>query len=90
MSCVTQKWPLGYFYQNVYFSFFLIYIILRLVCENFSTIAVKISFLCGPKYGVNVAAPFSANVTLRCSRNDTQMFNSVILYMDIIYTSQKF
>ena len=74
----------GIFYQNVYFSFFWMYIILRLVCEHFSRIACKKSFVGGPKHGVYAAASFSANVTSWCLCIDTQTFTSVILYMNII------
>ena len=64
------------------------YIILRLVFENFIRIAVKISFLWDPKHGVYATASFSANVTSVCSRNDMQIFTSVILYMNIIYIAK--
>ena len=64
------------------------YIILRLFCETFSRIAVKISFLWGHKHGVYAAALFSANVTSWCSRNDTHIFTSVILYINIIFIAQ--
>ena len=64
------------------------YIILRLVCENFNSIAVEISFLRGPKNGVYAAALYLANVTSGCSRNDTEIVTSVILYIDIIYIAQ--
>ena len=64
------------------------YIILRLVCETFSRIAVSIRFLWGHKYGVYAAASFSANVTSWCSRNGTKMFTSVILYINIIFIAQ--
>ena len=45
-----------------------------------SRMAVKISFLWGHKHGVHATASFSANGTSWCSRNDTQIFTSVILY----------
>ena len=61
------------------------YIILRLVCENFSRIAVTIGFLWGHKHSVYAAASFSANVTSWCSRHDTQIRTSVILHMNIIF-----
>ena len=64
------------------------YIILRLVCENFSRIAVKISFLWGLKNDVYAAASFSANVTSWCSHSDTQIFTSVNLHMNIIFITQ--
>ena len=64
------------------------HIILRLVRENFSRIAVKISFLWGPKHGVYATASFSANVTSGCSSKDNKMLTSVILYMNIIYNAQ--
>ena len=64
------------------------YIILRLVCENLSRIAVKISFLWGPKYGVYAAAYFSFNVTSRYLRDNMQNFTSVILYMNIIFIAK--
>ena len=63
-------------------------IILRLVCETFSRIAVKISFLCGPQHGIYRATSFSANVTSWCSRDNTQNFSSAILYMNIIFIAQ--
>ena len=64
------------------------YIIFRLVCETFSSIAVKISFLWGNKHGVYAAASISTNVMLWCSRNDTQIFASVNLYINIIFIAQ--
>ena len=57
------------------------YIILRLVCENVSRKAIKISFLGGLKHDVYAAASYLANVTLGCSSKDTQLFTSVILYI---------
>ena len=77
MSRVTQKGPLWYFYQNDYFYIFWMYIILRLLCENISRIAVKISFLWGLKYGVHAAASFSINVTSWCSRRYTQALHCI-------------
>ena len=47
--------------------------------------AVKRSFLLGPKHGVYAAASFSAKMTSCSSCNNTQIFNSVILYMNIIF-----
>ena len=88
MSRLKQKGSLAYFDQNVYFPFFWMLIILRLVCEIFSRIAVKISFLWCPKHGVYAAPSFSANVMSWCWRNDTQNFTSVILYMNIIFIAQ--
>ena len=76
-----KKGPYGIFYKNVYFSFFWMNIILRLVCENLSRITVIISFLWSPKHGIYAAASFSSNMTSWCSRYDTQSFISVILYM---------
>ena len=64
------------------------YIILRLICERFSRIAVKISFLWGHKHGIYAAVPFPANGTSWCSRNDTNIFTSVILYINIIFIAQ--
>ena len=66
------------------------YIILRLVCEPLSWITVNISFLWGHKHGIYAASSFSANVKSWCSRNDTQIFTSVILYMyiNIIFIAQ--
>ena len=46
-----------FFYRKKIF-FFLIYIVLRLVYENISRIAVKISYLWGPKYGIYAAGLF--------------------------------
>ena len=52
-----------------------------------SWIAVKIRFLLGPLHDV-YATSFSANVTSWCSRDDTQIFTSVIFYMNIIFIAQ--
>ena len=60
-------------------------IILRIICENLSTIAVLISFLWGREHGVYAEASFAATVTSRYLRNDMQNFISVIFYMNIIY-----
>ena len=59
-------------------------IILRLICENLSSLAVKISFLWGPEHGVYAEDSFAANVTSRYFRNDMQNFTSIILHMNII------
>ena len=64
------------------------YNILRLGCEHFSRIYVKISFLRGPKHGIYAAESISANVTSWCSLNDTQIFTSVILYVNIIFIAK--
>ena len=61
-------------------------IILRLMCENLSSIAVKISFLWGREHGVYAEASFVASVTYL--GNNVQNFTSVILYMNIIYIAQ--
>ena len=46
------------------------YIILRLVCENWSGISVKIIFLWGPKHSVHVAASYDGVIfTLRQAEN---------------------
>ena len=89
MSRVTQKGPLAVFLIKMFiFAIFRMYIILRLVCENLSRKAVKISFLWGTKHGVYAAVSFSANVTSWCSRNDTQIFASNILHMNIIFIAE--
>ena len=64
------------------------YISLILVCENFKRIPIKISFQWGAEQGVYAAASFSANVTSGCSHNYTQIFASVILYMNIIFIAK--
>ena len=64
------------------------YIILRLVCENFSRIAVKITYLWGPKHGVYAAVSFQQIWRPDVSRNDPEIFNSFILYMNIIFIAQ--
>ena len=58
-------------------------IILKLICEKLSSIAVKISFIRGDKH---VYA--AASVTSWYLRNDMQNFNSLILYMNIICIAQ--
>ena len=63
-------------------------IIIRLICENLSRIAVKISFLWGCEHCVYTEAVFAASVTLRYLRNDMQNFTSEIVYMNIIYIAQ--
>ena len=64
------------------------YIILILVCETFSRIDVKKSFLWGHKHGVYAAASFSVNVTSWCTPKDMQIFTSVILYINVIFIAQ--
>ena len=56
----------------------LLSIILRLICENLSKIAVKISFLWDPKDCVYAAALFIATITLWYLHNDIKKFTSVI------------
>ena len=63
-------------------------IILRLICENLSSIAVKISFLWGRNHGVYTEASFTPSDTSLYLRNDMQNFTFVILYMNIISTTQ--
>ena len=63
-------------------------IILRLICENVSCIAVKISFLWGCEHWVYAEASFTTSVTSRYLRYDMQNLTSVILYMNIIYITQ--
>ena len=63
-------------------------IILRLICENLSSIAVKISFLWGLEHSVYAEDSFAASVTSRYLPNDMQHFTSVILYMNLIYIAQ--
>ena len=83
-----KKGPWGNFEQNVYFPTFWMAIILRLICENLSCIAVKISFLWGCEHCVYAEALFTASVTSRYLHNDMQNFTSVILYMNIIYITR--
>ena len=64
------------------------HIILRLICENLSIIAVKISFLWGRIHCVYAAASFAAIVTSCYLRNDIQNFTVIILYMNIICNAQ--
>ena len=61
---------------------------LRLISENLSSIAIKMSFLWGREHGVYAEASFAASVTSRYLRDDMQNFTSVILYMNIIYIAQ--
>ena len=63
-------------------------IILRLICEILSRIAVKISFLWGHKHCVYAAASFAATDTSWYLRNDMQNCTFVILYMNIKYIAQ--
>ena len=63
-------------------------IILRLICENLSRKAVKISFLWGCENSAYAEASFAAIVTSRYLRNDMQNFTSIILYMNVIYNTQ--
>ena len=83
-----EKRPKGNFDQNVYFSIFWMYIILRLICEILSRIAVKISFLWGRKHGVYAASSFAASITPWYLHNDMQNFTSVMLYKNIICIAQ--
>ena len=52
-------------------------IILRLICENLSSIAVKISFLWGCEHCVYAEASFAASVSSWYLRSDMQNFTSV-------------
>ena len=45
-------------------------------------------FLWEPKHSVYAAVSFSANMMLWCSRNDTHIFTSAILHMNIIFVAQ--
>ena len=63
-------------------------IILRLICENLSSVAVKISFLWGCEHCVYAEVSFAASVSLRYLRDDMQNLTSVILYMNIIFIAQ--
>ena len=58
------------------------YITLRLICENFGRVAVKISFLWGPKYGVYAAPSVLTSVT-------SQNFTFAILYMKFVFIAQR-
>ena len=75
------------FDQNVYFSFFWMYIIFRFICDILSRISVKTSFLWSCKHGVYVAASFVVSVT-SWWRNNMQNFTSAILFMNIICIAQ--
>ena len=83
-----QKGPFGYFLSKSLFFYFLNVHYLKISSENFSRIAVKINILWSPKHGVHAAALFSAIMTWGCLRNDTQIFNSIMLYINIIYMAQ--
>ena len=74
------------FDQNVYFCTFWMHIILRLICESLSRIAVKISYLWCRKHCVYAAVSFATIVTSWYLRNVMQNFTSIILYMNIIVT----
>ena len=70
------------------FSFSWICIILRLICEILSGIAVEIRFLWNSKHGVYGAVSFIAIVTSCYLCKDMRKFTSAILYMDIICIPQ--
>ena len=63
------------------------HITLRLICEKFRRIAVKMSFLWGNKYGVYTAPSVSASVhvTPWCLRNNMQHFTFVISCMNMVF-----
>ena len=63
-------------------------IILRLICEVLSWIAVDIRFLWDYKHGVYGAGSFIAIVTSWYLRKDMIKFNSAILYMNIIFITR--
>ena len=60
----------------------------RLICENDSWIAVKISFPWVPNYGVYAVTSISASLKSSCLRNDTQNFKFAILYMNTVCIAQ--
>ena len=65
-------------------------IILRLICENLSCIAVKISFLWGREHFVYAEAAFATSFTSRYLRNDMQNFTSIyFVYEYHIYWTKK-
>ena len=64
------------------------YVILRLICENLSRIAVKISFLWGREYDVYATASFAESATSWYLRNGMQNITPVILHMNIIWIVQ--
>ena len=70
------------------FSIFWMFIILRLICEILSGIAVEIRFIWDSKHGVYGAASFIAIVTLWYLRKDMRKCTSVILYMNMICIAQ--
>ena len=63
-------------------------IILRLICEILSGIAVEIKLLWDSKHGVYGAASFIAIFTSWYLRKNMRKFTSVILYMHIICIAQ--
>ena len=63
-------------------------IILRLVCEILSGIAVEIRSLWDYKHGIYEAASFIAIFTSWYLRMDMRKFTSVILYMNITCIAQ--
>ena len=77
MSHITKKGTYGILDQHVYFSIFWMFIILRLICENLSVLATKLSFLLGRKHDEYAAAPLADS-----GRPAT--FNFIILYLNII------
>ena len=72
------------FYQTVSFYVFCIYIILRLICDTLSKIAVKISFPRGPQHDVYASGAFSVSVTSWYLHKDMQNFASVILLLNYV------
>ena len=69
------------------FIIFKMHIIFKLVCETFSRITVKISFLWGHKHGVYAAAWFSANETSWCSRTTHTFFLLSLFCISMSYLS---
>ena len=63
-------------------------IILRLICENFSRIAIIIGFLWGHEHGVYAAASCVVSVMSCYLSNNLQNFTSVYLFMNIVYIAQ--
>ena len=85
MSCVGT---LRVFWSILNFYVFWMYFMLRLISENLSTLAVKISFLLGRKHGVCTAQSFVTSVMLWYIRNNMQKFTSIILNMTTICIAQ--
>ena len=88
LSHVKQKGSLGNFDQNVYFSISWMCIILSLICEILSGIAVEIRFLWDSKHGIYGCSVIYSNYHVMISTHGHEkIYFSYFVYEHHLYHS---